>query len=171
MTNLLRYSTASEQQWRNRRGVTRELHLGQGWRLSVATISAAGEFSFFPGLERTFVLARGRLDLTVDATSHPVTPGRLLRFRGEAEVSAVPIDGPAIAVNVMTDRTRCTATVRVERIDGPNPAATALVLLSGAAVTAGHRLEPLDAVHPAGTGAVDCRDALVVTIQVQHPAA
>jgi environmental stress-induced protein Ves len=168
MTIVLRYLTTPEQPWRNGRGVTRELQAGDGWRLSVATVSAAGEFSSYPGLERTFIAARGRLEMTVDGTLHQVAPGMLLRFGGEAEVSAVPTDGEAIAVNVMTDRERCTATVQIERIDGPSPAATALVLLSGEALVEGYRLEPFDAVHPGAAGAADCRNALVAVIVVHH---
>jgi environmental stress-induced protein Ves len=166
MTSLLRYATVPEQPWRNGRGLTRELYAGKGWRLSVAVISTAGGFSAFPGRQRTFVVARGRLQVSIDATVHHVVAGMVLRFSGEAEVSAVPEEGEAVAVNVMTDRDRCTATVRVERIDGPGPAATALVLLSGEAVVDGCRLEPFDAVHPAAAGAAECTGALVVVITV-----
>ena len=166
MTRVLRYATAPEQPWRNGRGVTRELHAGDGWRLSVATIAAAGDFSFFPGWDRTFVVAGGRLELTVVDTRYVIGPGRIVRFGGEARVDAVPTDGAAIAVNVMTDRDRCRAEVQVQRIDGPSPAATALVLLAGAATVDGVALEPLDAWGPAAAGAADCVGALVAVVTI-----
>lgn len=99
----VRYDDVPEQSWKNGGGTTRELHRDERWRLSIATISAAGEFSAFPGVDRTFALARGTLVLTVSGVAHRLGPGDLLRFAGEDPVSAVP-DGVVTAVNVMTNR-------------------------------------------------------------------
>ncbi|WP_432563971.1 HutD/Ves family protein [Kineococcus sp. SYSU DK003] len=99
----VRYDDVPDRPWRNGGGTTREVHRDERWRLSVATICAAGPFSPFPGVDRTFVVARGTLTLTVAGTGHRLGPGDLLRFAGEDAVSAVP-DGPVTAVNVMTTR-------------------------------------------------------------------
>ncbi|WP_432563370.1 HutD/Ves family protein [Kineococcus sp. SYSU DK003] len=97
------YDDVPDQPWRNGGGTTRELHRDGRWRLSIATITAPGEFSVFPGVDRTFVVARGRLVLTVAGVAHPLGPGDLLRFAGEDVVTAAP-DGEVTAVNVMANR-------------------------------------------------------------------
>ncbi|PRY16731.1 HutD/Ves family protein [Kineococcus rhizosphaerae] len=99
----LDYDDVPDQPWRNGGGTTRELHRDERWRLSIATIRAAGRFSAFPGVERTFTVARGTLVLTVAGTAHRLLPGDLLEFAGEDEVRAAP-DGEVTAVNVMTTR-------------------------------------------------------------------
>lgn len=105
------YEDLPDVPWRNGRGTTREVHRDDRWRLSIATIGGPGPFSVFPGVDRTFVVARGRLDLTVDDRLLHLGPGDLLRFRGEALVTAEP-DGEVTAVNVMTTRPHA-ARVRV----------------------------------------------------------
>ncbi len=45
---VIRYQDVPDSPWRNGRGRTREIRRGDGWRLSIATIAAAGEFSRFP---------------------------------------------------------------------------------------------------------------------------
>ena len=97
------YDDVPDQPWANGGGRTRELHRDTRWRLSIATISVAGEFSTFPGVDRTFVVARGSLVLTVAATVHHLGPGDLVRFAGEDAVAAVP-NGEVTAVNVMAHR-------------------------------------------------------------------
>ncbi|GAB3270713.1 HutD/Ves family protein [Kineosporia babensis] len=99
----VRYAEAAEQRWRNDGGVTRELFRDERWRLSVATIEAAGEFSKFDGLDRVFVVAQGVIELTVNGHVHLLEAGEMLRFTGEDLVSAVP-EGEVKAVNVMARR-------------------------------------------------------------------
>lgn len=89
--------------WRNGLGTTREVHRDDRWRLSIAAITGPGPFSAFPGVDRTFVVARGELTLTIAGRAHRLRAGDLLRFPGEAAVSADP-DGVVTAVNVMTTR-------------------------------------------------------------------
>jgi environmental stress-induced protein Ves len=108
---IVRYADVADQRWRNGGGTTRELHRDEHWRLSVATISAAGDFSAFPGLDRTFVVAHGDLSLSVATSVHHLGPGDLLRFGGEEMVTAEP-RGRVLAVNVMVTRP-ARATVRV----------------------------------------------------------
>lgn len=166
-SRVLRYATAPDRPWRNGLGTARDLHEGDGWTLGVATIAAAAEFSAYPGLDRTFVVADGEVELTVDGTHTRLRRGALATFPGEAVVSAVPSAGRAHAVNVMTRRGSAVAVVHVEHLTGASPAATALVLLAGAARAGGQELSPLDAVLPAPAGAADCHDALAVLVRIE----
>ncbi len=100
---IVRYADLADQPWRNGGGVTRELHRDEQWRLSVATISAAGDFSAFPGVDRTFVVAHGDLTLSVSPNVHHLCSEDLVRFKGEDQVTAEP-RGPVLAVNVMVYR-------------------------------------------------------------------
>jgi environmental stress-induced protein Ves len=97
------YDDVPDQPWKNGRGTTRELHRDERWRLSIATIASAGDFSAFAGVDRTFAVARGTLVLTVAGVRHHLGTGDLVRFAGEDVVHAEP-DGVVVAVNVMTHR-------------------------------------------------------------------
>jgi len=134
----------------------------------VATISAAGPFSAFPGLDRTLVVARGRLRLSIGTrVERELTVGELVAFRGEDPVLAAPVGGgPVVAVNVMADRSRCTASVRVVGLDGAAPTAEAVVLLAGTATAGGVDLEACDAVLSAPAGGVHGDGALVALVSM-----
>jgi environmental stress-induced protein Ves len=108
---VVRYVDVADQAWRNGGGVTRELHRDERWRLSVATIAAAGDFSRFPGVDRTLVVAQGDLSLSLATSVHHLGSGDLVRFGGEETVAAEP-KGRVLAVNVMVTRP-ARATVRV----------------------------------------------------------
>jgi len=164
---LLRYAAAPDRPWRNGRGTARDLHDGDGWTLAVATVAAAGPFSDHTGWDRTFVVADGEVELTVEGTTTRLGRGALATFPGKAAVAAVPLAGAARAVNVMTRRGECAATVHVEHLHGPTPSATALVLLHGGLRAGGEDLAPLDALLPVAAGAGECRDALVVVVRVE----
>jgi environmental stress-induced protein Ves len=165
---LIRYAAVAEVPWRNGGGRTRELHAGPGWRLSAATVAAAGDFSTFPGRDRTLVVARGRLRLAVAGRgTRELALGELVSFPGEAAVTAEPVGGPVLAVNVMAERARCTASVRVVRLDGAAPSAAALVLLSGRATVDRDALAVADAVLGPGAGAVRGTGAQVVLVSLE----
>ncbi|WP_216870473.1 HutD/Ves family protein [Modestobacter excelsi] len=167
--SLARYAAAGESPWRNGGGLTRELHAGAGWRLSVATIPAAAEFSVFPGRDRTLVVGRGRLRLAVAGRSlQQLSVGQLAAFPGEAHVTAEPDGGVVQAVNVMVERPGRTASVQVLPVTGPAPAAAALVLLSGGASAGSEELDTFDAVLSAGAGAVRGAGALMVLISIEE---
>jgi uncharacterized protein len=166
---LVRYAQLPSVPWRNGGGRTREVHCGAGWRLSVATIPAAAEFSVFPGRDRTLVVGRGWLRLAVAGRRlQRLSVGELAAFPGEAQVTAEP-DGEAVqAVNVMVEQPGPTASVQVLPLTGPAPAADALVLLSGRASLGGEELDSFDAVLSAGAGAVRGAGALVVLISIEE---
>jgi hypothetical protein len=82
-------------------------------------------------------------------------------------VTATPLAGPVVAVNVMTDRGRGRADVSVDRICGAVPPAAAMVVLTGSVLVAdGSRLGPLDTLAPVAAGSARAEDALVVLITV-----
>ena len=185
-TGVARYAAARDEPWRNGRGTTRRLHPagpgtgspstggpagaraaadpGDGWRVSVAALERAGEFSAFSGADRVFTPVDAPVDLTVDGRPHRVLPGVPVRFAGEAAVVAALPAGPTRAVNVITARSRCRADVRVSAVDGLVAPTTALVLLHGEGITGGgERVGPLDLVH----GPARCRGT-VLEISVVH---
>ena len=59
--DVRRWADAVERPWRNGGGVTRELASSPegvddfDWRVSIAEVTASGDFSRFPGVDRTIV--------------------------------------------------------------------------------------------------------------------
>ncbi len=101
--------------WKNGGGVTRELlklpHPTDSSRflvrLSIATVSASGPFSVFPGVDRTLMILEGAgVALTVDGTREVVLDQRLrpFEFPGEAQIQCRLLGGPVRDFNLMVDR-------------------------------------------------------------------
>ena len=99
--------------WRNGAGVTRELWNEQGVRVSVADLTEDAPFSQFPGVDRLFVPLRRAVTLVVDGRVVTVGRRHALAFAGEAQVATRGLEAPTRALNVMTTRGKCHATVRV----------------------------------------------------------
>lgn len=115
--------------WRNGGGFTREIAVSRSagspdeflWRVSAATVSAAGPFSRFEGIDRTIaviagdglVLATGTDRVTLTTDSAPYA------FDGETEIDAYSVDGPTIDLNVMTRRGRVLHSMSRLMIDQP----------------------------------------------------
>jgi uncharacterized protein len=108
--------------WKNGGGITRNLAVGPEnadfdhflWRLSFAEVDAPGEFSLFPGVDRSILLwqGNGMLLRSKDGGVFSLTQSaEAYSFRGEDEIEATLINGPAIDFNVMVHRGRCTAAV------------------------------------------------------------
>jgi uncharacterized protein len=108
--------------WKNGAGVTRTLAVepeGAGfddflWRLSFAEVSAAGDFSPFPGVDRTLMLWRGHGMVLTSKNKDAVTllqPLEAYAFRGEEDIAGRPTDGPTIDFNVMVRRGRAHAAI------------------------------------------------------------
>jgi environmental stress-induced protein Ves len=99
---IIRFAELKPEPWRNGGGVTREIARhpkaapGQDgawdWRVSIADVGSAGDFSTFPGMERVITVIDGELLLlTVDGEEHPLEKYRPFRFSGEAaSASALP---------------------------------------------------------------------------------
>jgi environmental stress-induced protein Ves len=108
--------------WKNGAGVTRTLAVEpEGasfdeflWRLSFAEVNAAGDFSPFPGVDRTLMLWRGHGMVLTSKNRDAVTlsqPLETYAFRGEEEIAGRPTDGPTIDFNVMVRRGRAHAAI------------------------------------------------------------
>ncbi|MBP2268939.1 environmental stress-induced protein Ves [Pseudarthrobacter sp. PvP004] len=109
---IIRFADIHPEPWRNGGGVTRELAShpkaasaqdgAWDWRVSIADVSKAGEFSTFPGMERVITIIDGELLLlTVDGAEHPLEKYRPFRFSGEAASSAALPTGDIRDLNVI----------------------------------------------------------------------
>lgn len=103
--------------WKNGGGETFEIAAspeGAGlaafdWRISMATVSANGPFSVFPGIDRTICVLEGAgLKLRVEDREpfaiSPVSPP--LAFSGDESTNSTLTDGAILDLNVMTRRAR-----------------------------------------------------------------
>lgn len=126
--------------WKNGGGSTREIACqppGAGlgafhWRVSVATIAAAGPFSAFPGVDRVIVLLDGAgVRLRGEGLDHRLdTPLMPFAFDGARALSGEPLGGASTDFNLMSRRGRCRAELQVLRAAGDVAAAPAGVLLA-----------------------------------------
>lgn len=110
---IIRFADLRPQPWRNGGGVTRELAShplaasaqdgAWDWRVSIADVAQAGDFSSFPGMERVLTVIDGELLLlTVDGSEHPLEKYRPFRFSGEAVSSGALPTGDIRDLNVIT---------------------------------------------------------------------
>jgi len=110
---IIRFADLRPQPWRNGGGVTRELASHPraasaqdgvwDWRVSIADVTKAGDFSAFPGMERVLTVIDGELLLlTVDGGEHPLEKYRPFRFSGEAATSSALPTGNIRDLNVIT---------------------------------------------------------------------
>lgn len=113
--------------WKNGGGSTMEIAISPpdagfddfDWRISLATITASGPFSSFPGIDRSLMLVDGdSVQLTLDGTRKVTLNAAqpMLWFPGEAAVVA-QVKGPTTDFNVMTRRDRCRH--QLEKITAP----------------------------------------------------
>lgn len=117
---IIRYAKLKAQPWRNGGGVTREVARhpvatagqdstvsasGWDWRVSIAELSKAGEFSAFPGMDRVLTVVEGELLLlSVDGAEHPLEKYRPFRFSGDAAAAGALPTGDIRDLNVITRR-------------------------------------------------------------------
>ena len=122
--------------WRNGAGVTREIMAanrpdgGLLWRLSLATIDSAAPFSTFAGIDLTFLTVAGAVRLDGAQAPFPVALGDTdapLDFAGEIAVHGAPLEGQALALNLMVCRGKGSGVI--VRHQGGMAAAEASVLL------------------------------------------
>ena len=110
---IIRLADLKPEPWRNGGGVTRQIagHPGTAsgpgggwdWRVSIAEVSKAGDFSPFPGMERVLTVVEGELLLlTVDGAEHPLEKYRAFRFSGEASTTCALPTGDVRNLNVIT---------------------------------------------------------------------
>ncbi|BCW68539.1 hypothetical protein NicSoilB4_33020 [Arthrobacter sp. NicSoilB4] len=115
---IIRFAELKAQPWRNGGGVTREVashtastssaespgpNGGWDWRVSIADVSKAGDFSAFPGMDRVLTVVEGELLLlSVDGAEHPLEKYRPYRFSGDAATSGALPTGDIRDLNVIT---------------------------------------------------------------------
>jgi environmental stress-induced protein Ves len=110
---IIRFAELRSEPWRNGGGVTRELAShpkaasaqdgAWDWRVSIADLTKAGDFSAFAGMERVLTVVDGELLLlTVDGAEHPLEKYRPFRFSGEAAAHGALPTGDIRNLNVIT---------------------------------------------------------------------
>ncbi|MET0322314.1 MAG: HutD family protein [Duganella sp.] len=117
MTQLIQYASLRPAPWKNGGGSTTEIAISPvgaslddfDWRVSLATIAEDGQFSQFPGIDRSLALVDGDgvlLDFGDErVVLSPSEP--LVEFAGEDVVHATVHGQPTLDFNVMTRRGRC----------------------------------------------------------------
>jgi environmental stress-induced protein Ves len=111
--------------WRNGGGVTFEIAAEPAgaadfdWRLSLAIIEEEGPFSDFPGVERTLLVAEGRIELGVAGRAPRFydAADEAAQFPGDTPSAALLPDGPAAALNLMTRRGAWTGTLERRTVE------------------------------------------------------
>lgn len=106
--------TRAERLWRNGGGATCDVAVfpdGAGdedflWRASIATISGAGPFSVWPGVDRSLLVLEGWLALAIEGRGETVLDesAAVFTFAGEDQVVGRPLDGACRVFNLMTRR-------------------------------------------------------------------
>ena len=172
---LLRAAEQAAVAWKNGGGTTRELAVHPPgsdlerflWRVSIATVAAAGPFSHFAGIDRRMAILAGRLLLSIEGgVPRALTPADPpLEFPGEAAVHAEPQGGAVTDLNVMTRRGQCAAQLQRHLLTvplalAPVAATRMVVALADVEVRAGDdalRLMRLDALCLAPGAACELR--------------
>jgi environmental stress-induced protein Ves len=129
MTLLIPFAGLATVPWKNGGGTTTEIAIEPpdagaddfAWRISLATISEDGQFSIYPGVDRTLALVDGHgATLDIDGIHQVVVSEDepIVSFRGESLVRATVHRGPTTDFNVMTRRARCHHQFGKRRIEG-----------------------------------------------------
>lgn len=125
--HIIRFADLAPARWRNGGGTTVEIARGGtpagapqesaedwDWRLSIAEVERAGDFSAFEGMDRVLTVIEGELlVLTVDGREHGLERYRPLRFDGGAPASAALPTGPIRDLNLITRRGACSGYVTI----------------------------------------------------------
>jgi environmental stress-induced protein Ves len=111
--------------WKNGQGITHEIAreplTGEHfvWRLSIAEVAASGNFSLFPGYDRTITLVEGHgMRLEFDEGPSKLIGARLapFDFSGDWHCRCHLLDGPLRDFNLMVDRSAARAKTEVLRL-------------------------------------------------------
>jgi uncharacterized protein len=112
--------------WRNGQGTTTEIAAdGPGdeliWRVSLADVGRSGDFSLFPGIDRTIVLVQGAgRVLHLPAETHVLIPDEPFAFDGGLPVRCT-VEAPTRDLNLMTRRGAAEGGLAVAALDAAGP--------------------------------------------------
>lgn len=110
--------------WKNGGGATRTIATFPAnagfdnfhWRISIADVGASGDFSRFPGIDRTILLLEGA-GMTLHTNNSKIAsltkPYEPFHFSGDDQVTSELVAGTSRDFNVMTHRGHAEATVTV----------------------------------------------------------
>lgn len=183
MATFIAHACLRAAPWKNGGGSTTEIAISPpgadfdnfDWRISLATITADGPFSSFPGIDRSLMLVDGdSLQLTLDGTRKVVLSAAqpLLWFPGEAAVSA-QVSGVTTDFNVMTRRDRCRH--QLEKITAPGKllrrSAATLLFVAGAGPVLARAGEQHFALARHDALLLDADDAPEWHLEAQHATA
>jgi environmental stress-induced protein Ves len=133
MSVLIPQSQQRLMRWKNGGGMTCEIQRfpqdssldSFDWRISVATVQQANEFSLFPGVDRSLAILEGKgilLDVAgeLGVEQRELTPrDPVYRFDGETAIHCTLIGGGIVDFNVMTRRAAFTHTLEQLTITRP----------------------------------------------------
>ena len=173
LPEILRAVDRETRPWKNGGGSTADVSVHPAgatldtfdWRVSIATISADGEFSAFPGVDRWLVPlgdgtdSRVGLDLETATGVRHLERWQVFAFGGEESIAAVGVAATSTDLNLMVRRQTTEGAIEIVRVDGAfETSAQLVVVLSGVFTVEGIELAVGDAVRPplalAGTGVV-----------------
>lgn len=138
-TSITRAADLPRVPWRNGQGLTTELAMsgppdGFAWRVSLAEVTQSGDFSLFPGIDRTIVLVEGEgMVLHLPDRSHPLDRDVPFTFDGALAVSCT-VGQPTRDLNLMTRRGTTTGTIEVLGAGAPGVGVPLVVPRTGTVV-------------------------------------
>lgn len=138
-TSITRAADLPRVPWRNGQGLTTELAMsgppdGFAWRVSLAEVTQSGDFSLFPGIDRTIVLVEGEgMVLHLPDRSHPLDRDVPFAFDGALAVSCT-VGQPTRDLNLMTRRGTTTGTIEVLDAGAPGVGVPLVVPRTGTVV-------------------------------------
>ena len=170
--------------WRNGGGITWPVAASPAagadfdWRVSIAEIAADGDFSAFPGVDRTIAVIDGAgVQLVEGDREVLLAPLRPVSFSGDARTSCRLIAGRTMDLNLMCARGRAAGSMEFRSVDGSlrvtpeQPGDELIVVVIDGAVSVGEEsdavtLEHLDAVRSSDEIVLGCRQATVALIRL-----
>ncbi|HEY2453697.1 MAG TPA: HutD family protein [Scandinavium sp.] len=154
MITAFQINTLPVTRWKNGGGETREIvsHPSPDapflWRASIATLSADGPFSLFPGVDRVIMLLEGApLWLRGGEINHHLKPWQPWAFAGEWPLTSEGITRAGLDFNIMIQRDRATARVNVVTTECAADENGVAYVLQGVWKMAGERYEAGSGIH------------------------
>ncbi|GAA4360087.1 HutD/Ves family protein [Paeniglutamicibacter cryotolerans] len=135
--SVIAYSDLPAAKWRNGGGTTRQILSGKlsmagapetvtgddwDWRLSIADVDTAGDFSAFTGMTRILTVIEGELlAMKIDGQEKQLERFRPLRFDGGSATSATLPTGPIRDLNLIARTGTVTGHVAIVELSKKHP--------------------------------------------------